>query len=269
MSVPALTALALPSRVFSMGANHNIGTIGLQLYTVREAMRRDFAATLVRVAAIGYREVEFADYFGNTPAQVRATLDSAGLVAPSAHVPVAAIGDRWEETLAGARTIGNRYLVVASAGGATDIDGFQRIAERFNRAGQLAAKAGIRFGYHNHDFEFTPLAGTLPYDVLLEATDPKHVCFEMDLYWITKAGLDPLTYFTRWPHRFPLVHVKDSAGPPAHRMADVGAGTIDWRRIFARATQAGVEHCFVERDDPEDAFASIAASYAYLRDLRF
>ena len=109
----------------------------------------------------------------------------------------------------------------------------------------------------------------LPYDVLLEATDPAHVLFELDLYWITKGGQDPLAYFARWPGRFPLVHVKDSAGPPEHRMADVGSGTIEWARIFAHRKQAGIEHFFVERDDPPDPFASIAASHAYLSDLQF
>jgi sugar phosphate isomerase/epimerase len=138
-----------------------------------------------------------------------------------------------------------------------------------NRAGEAASRGGIRFAYHNHDFEFAPMENRLPYDVLLESTDPRHVSFELDLYWITKGGQDPLAYFGRWPGRFRMVHVKDSAGPPEHRMADVGAGTIDWGRIFKHRKEAGTEHFFVERDDPPDPFASVAASYAYLRDLRF
>jgi sugar phosphate isomerase/epimerase len=151
----------------------------------------------------------------------------------------------------------------------TTIDGYLRIAERFNRAGETASKAGIRFGYHNHDFEFAPIDGKLPYDVLLESTEPNQVCFEMDLYWIVKGGQDPLKYIARWPGRIELVHVKDAAAPPAREMRDVGAGTIDWRRIFARGKQAGIKHCFVEHDDARDPFASIAASFAYLKALRF
>jgi sugar phosphate isomerase/epimerase len=111
--------------------------------------------------------------------------------------------------------------------------------------------------------------GKLPYDVLLAETDPKLVQMEMDLYWIIKGGQEPLTYFARWPGRFPMVHVKDSMGPPDNKMADVGAGKIDWKRIFARQEQAGIKHYFVEYDQPPDAFASIRASCDYLKRLEF
>jgi sugar phosphate isomerase/epimerase len=264
-----LGALALSRAIPASPPQRKIESIGLQLYTVRAALEGDFDATLARVAAIGYREVEFAGYFGHTAQEVRASLQRTGLAAPSAHIPIDAIGAGWEGVIENALAIGHRYLVVASVGNVTDIDAYRRIAERFNHAGAVAKKAGIRFAYHNHDFEFAPLAGRLPYDVLLEATDPEYVCFEMDLYWITKGGQSPLTYFTRWPGRIPLVHVKDAAAAPPHRMTDVGAGMIDWQRLLEKGTRAGVEHFFVEHDEAPDAFASITASYAYLRDLRF
>jgi sugar phosphate isomerase/epimerase len=264
-----LGALAASRSAFGELRSGRIDPIGLQLYTVRQAMETEFDSTLARVAAIGYREVEFAGYFGRTPAQVSDSLRRAGLTAPSAHIPLEATGPGWEGVLESAHRIGHRYLVVASVGGVTTIDGYRRIAERFNRAGEAASKAGIRFGYHNHDFEFAPVEGKLPYDVLLDSTDPKHVCFEMDLYWIVKGGEDPLKYFARWPGRIELVHVKDAAAPPGREIRDVGAGTTDWRRIFARGKQAGINHCFVEHDDARDPFASIAASFAYLEALRF
>jgi sugar phosphate isomerase/epimerase len=267
-AVRLLGALALCRSISAGAAHRKIQSIGLQLYTVRAALEADFDATLARVAAIGYREVEFAGYFGRTAPQVRASLQRTGLIAPSAHASVDAIGSGWEAVIENALAIGHRYLIIASAGVVTDIDGYQRLAERFNRAGEVARKAGIRFGYHNHDFEFAPLAGRLPYDVLLEATDPRYVCFEMDLYFITRGGQSPLTYFTRWPGRVQLVHVKDVAAAPPHHMADVGAGMINWQRILAGGTAAGVKHFFVEHDEAPDPFASIAASYAYLRDLR-
>src|SRR6266550_3935693 len=188
--------------------------IGLQLYTVRHEMEKDVDATIAKVAAAGYQEVEFAGYFGKSPADVKALLDHHGLAA-QAH------------------------------------------------------DAGLQFAYHNHDFEFVPMEGSLPYDVLLEATDPKLVQLEIDLYWITKGGQDPLKYFARWPGRIPLVHVKDSGGPPDNKMMDVGAGTIDWKKIFAREDQAGIRHAFVEHDQPADAFASIKASCDYLKRLEF
>jgi sugar phosphate isomerase/epimerase len=268
-AVRLLGALGLSRSVRAGTAHRKIKSIGLQLYTVRAALEADFDATLARVAGIGYREVEFAGYFGRTAQQVRESVRRTGLNAPSAHVSLDAIGSGWEGVIETALAIGHRYLVVASVGTLTDLDGYRRIAERFNHAGEVAKKAGIRFAYHNHDFEFTPLAGKLPYDVLLEATDPRYVCFEMDLYWITKGGQSPLTYFTRWPGRIRLVHVKDAAATPPHRMADVGAGMIDWPRILARGTEAGVRHFFVEHDEASDPLASATASYAYLHDLRF
>jgi sugar phosphate isomerase/epimerase len=243
--------------------------IGLQLYTVRHELQRDFDGTIARVAATGYREVEFAGYFEKAPRALRALLDHHGLSAPSAHVSLAP--DQWRAALDAAPVIGHGYLVVAwiPAEARRTLDDYKRIAESFNRAGTEARAAGLQFAYHNHDFEFVSLEGRLPYDVLLAETDPQLVQLEIDLYWITKGGQDPLAYFARWPGRVPMVHVKDSAGPPDHRMMDVGAGTIDWKRIFARREQAGIRHCFVEHDEPRDAFASIRASYEYLRRLEF
>jgi sugar phosphate isomerase/epimerase len=255
--------------MFASESLQKISAIGLQLFTVRAALEADFDATLARVAAIGYREVEFAGYFGHGAQQVRASLRRTGLIAPSAHIALDAIGNGWEGVIENALVIGHHYLVVASIGAVNDLDGYRRIAERFNHAGEVAKQAGLRFAYHNHDAEFAPLAGKLPYDVLLEATDPRYVCFEMDLYWITKAGADPLTYFARWPGRIQMVHVKDAESAPPHRMTDVGAGMLDWQTLLGHGMQAGVKHFFVEQDEASDPFASISASYAYLRDLRF
>jgi sugar phosphate isomerase/epimerase len=261
-------AAAMASAVRARARQHRIERIGLQLFTVRDALQHDFDATLARVAAVGYREVEFAGYFGHDPGEVRASLGRAGLAAPSTHVGARVLDGEWERTLDTAHTIGHRYVVVASLHDLQTVDDYKRAAERFNRAAESAAKAGIRFGYHNHDFEFKPVGARLPYDVLLEETDPKYVCFEMDLYWIVKGGQDPLRYFARWPGRFELVHVKDAAGP-GREMVDVGAGDIDWKGLFAHSAQAGIRHYFVENDQARDPFASIAASHAYLRGLRF
>ncbi len=250
-------------------ARRRLDRIGLQLYTVRHELQRDFDGTIARVAATGYREVEFAGYFGKAPRELRALLDHHGLSAPSAHVSLAP--DQWHAALDAAPVVGHRYLVVAwiPPEQRRTLDDYKRIAESFNGAGKQARAAGLQFAYHNHDFEFAPLEGRLPYDVLLAETDPQLVQLEIDLYWITKGGQDPLAYFARWPGRVPMVHVKDSAGPPDHRMTDVGAGTIDWKRIFAQRDQAGIRHCFVEHDQPPDAFASIRASYEYLKRLEF
>jgi sugar phosphate isomerase/epimerase len=244
--------------------------IGLQLYTVRKAMQTDVEGTLARVAATGYQEVEFAGYFGKSPAEVRAMLDRHGLSAPAVHVGSIA-PDQWRASLDAAATIGHRYVVVPwiPAEERATLDGWKRVAENYNRIGTEARAAGLQFAYHNHDFEFVPVEGRVPFDVLLESTDPQLVQLEIDLYWITKGGQDPFRYFQRWPGRIPLVHVKDSVGPPDHKMVDVGAGKIDFKKIFARREQAGIRHYFVEHDEPPDPFGSIRASYEYLKRLEF
>src|SRR5262245_37047632 len=247
-----------------------LNLIGVQLYTVRTLLERDFEGTLAQLAAIGFREVEFAGYHGRNPRAVRGALDQSGLVAPSAHVPIDSVRDELPRVLDAAMAIGQRYVVVAwlPEQQRRALDGYRAAADLFNRVGQQALKSGVRFAYHNHAFEFIPLENRIPYDVLLERCEPRYVAFEMDLYWITKGGQDPLAYFTRWPGRFPMVHVKDSGGPPEHRMVDVGAGTIAWKPIFDRREQAGIKHYFVEHDEPPDPLASVRRSYEYLRRLQ-
>jgi len=259
----ALPAWPAPDR------DDRLKKLGVQLYTVRDALKADFDGTLRKVAAIGYQEVEFAGYMGRTPEQVKASLKAARLSAPSAHLDLDLLEKSWAPTVAAARTIGLEYLVVAWIDEArrTTLDDYKRIAETFNRLGKQARSAGLRFGYHNHAFEFTRIDGQVPFDVLLDNTDAADVCFEMDLYWTVEGGSNPLAYFAKYPGRFPLVHVKDRTAQG--KMVDVGAGTIDWAAIFAHRKEAGIRHEFVEHDEPADPFASIAASYAWLRALRF
>jgi sugar phosphate isomerase/epimerase len=220
------------------------------------------------VATIGYKEVEFAGYFGKTPVEVRALLDNTGLQAPSAHVGLADIRTKWGAVLEGASEIGHRYLVCPSIDEKErDADGYKRVAQEFNEAAREAKRHGILFAYHNHDFDFAALGNTVGYDILLAETDPALVFFELDLYWVNKAARDPLAYFAKYPGRFPLVHVKDMA--PDGAMSDVGSGRLPFARYFARSAEAGIRHYFVERDDATDAFASITRSYTSLKTLSF
>src|SRR5205823_1000569 len=154
----------------------HIERVGLQLYTVRHEMEKDVEGTIARVAASGYKEVEFAGYFKKTPAEIRAMLDRNGLTAPSAHVSAAA-PDAWHEALDAAHVIGHQYVVVPwiPVEQRTGIDGYKKIAAHFNQAAEQARAAGLQFAYHNHDFEFAAVDGKLPYDVLLAETDPKLV----------------------------------------------------------------------------------------------
>jgi sugar phosphate isomerase/epimerase len=260
--------------------------IGVQLYTVRTVLEKDFEGTLAKVAAIGYKEVEFAGYFNRSPEQVRETLTRHGLAAPSSHIDYASLGaDKLAAIIDTAKTIGHEYLIVAFIDESLrkEPDSWKRIADAFNTAGEQVKAAGLQFAYHNHHFEFVPAAGELPYDTLLETCDPNLVKMEMDLCWITVAGKDPLEYFQKYPGRFPLVHVKGFRGkPPAGggsvpfdvampNITDVGSSgdSIDWKRIFAKSNEAGIRHYFVEHDIPKAPLESLKNSYDYLSRLQF
>ena len=265
--------------------DHRIDKIGVQLYTVRDEMKKDFDATLAKVASIGYKEVEFAGYFNHSPQQVRAALEKNGLASPACHVDYdVLVPDKWPAQIDSAKAIGQSYIVnpwIPEELRKTE-DDWKRAAETFNRAGEASQKTGIQFAYHNHWFEFLPVNGKRPYDMLLEMCDPNFVKMEMDLCWITVGGADPLDYFNRYPGRFPLVHVKDVTklpkvtagghqdfGSSLKEMTEVGSGLIDWKRIFAQSEKAGIRHYIVEHDHPKHPFQSIQTSYIYLNNLRW
>ena len=244
----------------------------MQLYTVRRELEADFEGTLAKVASLGYREVEFAGYYGRTPAQVKAVLARNGLTAPSAHFQSVVSSGGVREAIEAAEVVGHKYLIYAylPAEERKSLDDYRRLAERLNRAGEECRRAGVQFGYHNHDFEFAPMEGRIPYDLILEGTDAGLVKMELDLYWITKGGQSPLAYFRKHPGRFPLVHVKDMDGSPKRHFTEVGRGTIDFKEIFAASKQAGIKHYFVEQDEtPASPFDSIRTSFDYLKRLEF
>jgi sugar phosphate isomerase/epimerase len=286
-SLAAAAASTLPASAL---AQRKLGAIGVQLYSVRDLMKGDVAGTLAKIAAIGFKEVEFAGLFGKAPKDVRAMLDQNGLTAPAAHVDWATADTKLPETLETAQVLGHQFLIVPYVGEAErkQPDVWKRGADLFNRAGAASQKAGIQFAYHQHGFEFVPseaLGGKLPYDYLLENTDPALVKMELDICWTVAAEQDPVAYFKKYPGRFPLVHVKDwlkdgSPGKPyagalgpdtkfTGQMANVGAGSIDWKRIFAASDVGGVKHYIVEHDNPKSPLADLGASYTYLRNLSF
>ena len=283
-SVVSAATLLSGDRIWA-AEDHRIDKIGLELYTVREKMKKDFDGTIAKVASVGYKEVEFAGYFGHTPQQVRAVLEKNGLTSPSCHVEYSVLApDKWPNEIESAKAIGQHYIVnpwIPEELRKTD-DDWKRAAETFNRAGEASKKEGVQFAYHNHWFEFLPVNGKRPYDMLLELCDPNLVKMELDLCWITVGGGDPLEYFNRYPGRFPLVHVKDvkkvpkvsaggtqDFGSSMKDMTEVGSGIIDWKRIFAQSEKAGIKHYIVEHDNPKDPFQSIQTSYEYLAKLRW
>jgi sugar phosphate isomerase/epimerase len=241
--------------------------LGVQLYTLRTEMERDVAATLARVAEIGYEEVEFAGYFGDSPSEIRRFLADAGLRAPSAHVAPDLVEEAWPATLEAAAAVGHDYVVVPSIPESmrTSLDDWRRTAERLTLAAAEARAVGLQLAYHNHDFEFREMEGRTPLNVFLETADPELVQVELDLFWIVHAGGDPIAFVDRWPGRIPLVHAKGRTADG--RMTEVGSGVIDWAEIFQHRERAGIRHYFVEHDRPGKPFQSVESSFRYLSRL--
>jgi sugar phosphate isomerase/epimerase len=285
-SVGAGIAVAAAGSGRLLAQSHRIERLGMQLYTVRDAMAKDFDGTLAKVAALGYKEVEFAGYFDKTPQQVKDALARHGLTSPATHIGFDQLGDAFPKVIEASTIIGHQFIVNPWIDEAVRKQPgiWKRAADTFNRAGEQTQKAGIQFAYHNHHFEFVPVDGQKPLDLILTTCDPKLVKIELDLCWAAAAGQDPVAWFEKYPGRFPMVHVKglkklppDAAkwtvAPPIDQLlpdvADVGPGPIDWARIFAHAQTAGIKHYFVEHDQPKDPFESLAVSAKYLDALRF
>jgi len=282
------SASALSAAVFVKGpltAFASAPVIGLQLYTVRDAMGTDPLGTLQKVAQIGYNSIENATYtgtekfYGMDAATYKKVLNENGLVANSGHYRLGEEQDKgadvkgtilhdWQRAVDDASAVGLKYMVCAylSTYERGDLDHYKKLADIFNKAGETCRKSGIQFCYHNHDFEFQVQNGVFPYDIILDKTDKNNVKMEVDLYWIKKAGQDPLALFQKHPGRFPLWHVKDMSKEADQSFAAVGTGIIDFKTIFQHKDQAGMKFFFVEQDKcPGSPFDSITQSYKFIR----
>ena len=254
--------------------------IGLQLYTVRQECQEDLEGTLNKVADIGYKRVETsAPFYSRKASEIRRILRASGLSCPSAHYNTSMMKSSWEKHIDYAKEVGLRYMICAilEPSERKSLDDYRRVADLFNRVGEQCQKADIQFGYHNHNFDFQTFDSVVAYDELLRRTDPQLVQLQLDCFWITLAGKDPVDYFKRYPGRFPLLHIKDlkpgygpttvwdeSPGP----FTEVGRGRIDWARVFAAAPQGGLKHFYVEQDHCDrPPLESIKISYDYLRNL--
>jgi sugar phosphate isomerase/epimerase len=260
--------------------------IGLQLYTLRnEIQEQGLETVLRRVSEIGYTWMEGFGYenrniLGVSPADLKSMLNGMGMSMPSVHSVTEvsseggkeAIVDQMKTTAEDAIAVGAEFLVWAylTEEDRQSLDDYKRHIETWNQFGQICKEAGIQFAYHNHDFEFMDFNGTRPYDMIMEQTDPDLVKFELDLYWITKAGFDPVEYFNKAPGRFPLWHVKDMEPGDEKFFAEVGEGTMDFKRIFDARDTAGLKYFFVEQDQSRRSpLESIEMSYNYLQEADF
>jgi sugar phosphate isomerase/epimerase len=244
--------------------------IGLQLYSLRDEMNENPKKTLKKIADIGYRHLEAAGYknglfYGMKPAYFRDLTNKLGMKTIGSHLMFS--NDESREVIDAHLEAGIEYLVWPWIGTEQrqKPGDYKHLAEKLNELGSLCSENSLRFGYHNHDFEFYPLEGIIPYDLLLEYTDPAYVFMEIDLYWIAYAGMDPVEYFEKYPGRFSLWHIKDMTEGPGKEMTEVGSGIIDYKMLFEYRTMAGMEHFFVEQDVISgNRFNSIQKSYNHL-----
>ncbi|MBU2978589.1 sugar phosphate isomerase/epimerase [Alteromonas sp. C1M14] len=237
--------------------------VGIQLYTLRDMMAENVPAVLKLVAAQGYKELEFAGYYGHSPRELRKIIDGEGLSAPSSHISLDALRRGGIHRLIDtAQEVGHKYLVIpylTEAQRGSSIDVYKQLAEECNQWGEICNSEGLTLAYHNHYFEFQKVDGVEPYDILLNEVQEQNMTMEIDLYWMIKAQKDPISYFKKYPYRFKLWHVKDM--DVDGQFADVGTGTINFASIFKNAKLAGAEHYFVERDTTDDAIQTLQQGF--------
>jgi sugar phosphate isomerase/epimerase len=247
--------------------------IGLAFITLGADAARDFEGTLRQVASIGYRELDMYIYASGLEAPAtRAILDRVGLTCPSARVTTVSLYRGWERFLDAAVALGSRYITLANVppDERRAVRDWHELAELFNRVGESAARAGLTFCYHNHAFEFEPLEGRVPFELLLSETDLRLVKLQVDVYWITRGGRDPAAELRRLAGRVASVHLKDMDATAARGITTVGRGTIRFANVIRAAADTGVRHFFVEEDaPPPPAIDAVRASYEFLRKLDF
>ncbi|MEL6122320.1 MAG: sugar phosphate isomerase/epimerase [Bacteroidota bacterium] len=298
-----LTSLELPKISHVMNSSK---PVGVQLFTIPKMVGDDFVGTIKTLADLGYREVEmFGPYpfssakakqdfqmmkamigltdhafFGHTTEEVVGVLADHKITCPSFHADLDSLRNHLDQLLDGVAPFSPKYLVLpALMEGRDTLDDYRRRAEEFNTLGEKMAAYNIKFAYHNHGYEHAEKEGRIPMDLLLDETDPTYVDFELDIFWMSAAGADPLTYLTDHPTRFKLLHLKDCseqfrfsgngetmgewmAGFPL--MRDPGDGVLDVNKIVSRAIENGIEHYFLERDVAPDPAATLSNSYRQL-----
>ncbi len=246
--------------------------IGIQLWTVRDLFKQDPIATFKMLAKTGFDQVEFANLepLPITPRELRKVADDLGISFPATHFNPNFFFEMPQKVVDIAGELGCKYVINSW------IDekdrtaaGYRRQADMFNKVAADMRRAGLRYGFHNHEFEFQKMDGNLTgYDLLMQNTDPTLIDMEIDMYWVVDGGADIIDLLTRYPGRFKSCHIKDRTADG--KMVDVGKGVIDWKAALAKAMDVGVELYFFEHDQPAAPVASaVASSHDYLRALRF
>ena len=260
----------------------NSEVVGLQLYSLREQLPADVKGVIAKVAAAGYKDVEPFGYskergfWGLDAKQFSDLLKDNGLKTVSAHFGmdeyfVQGKTTAFESYIDAANATGMTYIIVPSINGEVlkSAEEFKMVADKMNKAAEICKKHGLKLGYHNHNFEWKPVEGTTFYDVLLNNTDPSLVSMEADLYWVVRAGQDPVKLFEAHPGRFVLCHIKDRDKTNPNINTEIGKGSIDFKSIFSHRKVAGLKHFIVEQENyiDIDPYVSIAESSAYCKNV--
>jgi sugar phosphate isomerase/epimerase len=261
-------AAALVSAARLQAAAGRLESIGMQLYTVRDLLPGDFYGTLEALREIGFRELEFAGYYDQPPAEIRARLDDLGLTAPATHMDSARLRTQLDGLVEISQVLGHRYVVCSwvppeERGG---LDQWSRLADELAGWAEKCRAAGLQLAYHNHDFELTKIDGERPLDRIVAGTDASALRLELDLYWVHASGLDPEALLRQYADRVELVHVKDAAASGG--FTEVGSGVIAWPAVLGAAREIGVSHYFVEQDRTSiPPLESLGKSFGYLNGL--
>jgi sugar phosphate isomerase/epimerase len=248
--------------------------IGLQLYTLRDLISKDLKGTLEKVAATGYTWLEAAGYsegkfYGLEPSELKKMINGLGMEIMSSHVSFSP--ENIAQVIDAHLELGASYMVYPwmSMPENPSVSDYSRQADLFNQLGEACNKSGLKFGYHNHDFEFVKIGDTTGYDILLKMTNPGTVCFETDIYWMHYANIDPMQYFKTYPGRFELWHIKDMENSPGRGFCEVGEGIIPYSDYFDKySNDAGMKYFFIEQDTCKlDPLESIRISYYNLKKI--
>ena len=263
----AIGAMLLPNLAFTAMSDQKFG---VQLYSFREAMAEDALGTLKKIAELGFKEIESARsdkglYYGLAPEDMKMACADLGMQLTSGHV---ALDDDFHHTMEQAVASGQEYVICSSlpSKGQTT-DNYKTVAEKFNTAGEACRKLGLKFGYHNHEYEFESDNGTVLYDVLMDNTDKNLVYMELDLGWVIVAGKDPLDYFAKYPGRFPLWHMKDM-NMDKKESTEFGKGGLDIATMMAHQKESGVQHIYIEQEEyASTPFESMEDNMAFLQKI--
>lgn len=242
--------------------------VSVQMYTLREECSQDFVKTLEQVASLGYNGVEFAGYWGKEPHELKKIIDTLGLRASGSHISLAILENQLDEMIEVQQILGSGHIICPSLppDRRDKEEEYRRLAEQLNEMGQKCKDAGITFSYHNHDFELRRLGDITALEMIFQETNPEWVKAELDVYWLKRAGEDPVEWMKRYAGRTPLIHLKDMTTDEEQFFAELGTGGVDLQAILAQGEDSQVDWWVVEQDRTKrTALESIEMSIRYLK----